>query len=37
MDSIRERFGATSLLREVSFTESGSAIQRNLLVGGHIG
>ena len=37
MDSIRERFGATSLLRAVSFTKSGTAIQRNRLVGGHIG
>lgn len=37
MDSIRERFGATSLLRAVSFTKGGTAIQRARLVGGHIG
>ena len=37
MDAIRERFGATSLLRAVSFTKSGTAIHRNRLVGGHIG
>ncbi|MEC1179152.1 UV damage repair protein UvrX [Metasolibacillus meyeri] len=36
MDAIRERFGATSLLRAVSFTESGTAFQREQLVGGHL-
>lgn len=35
MDSIREKFGATSLLRAVSFTKSGTAVQRDRLVGGH--
>ncbi|WP_342472778.1 UV damage repair protein UvrX [Metasolibacillus sp. FSL H7-0170] len=35
MDAIRERFGATSLLRAVSFTTSGTAMQREQLVGGH--
>lgn len=36
MDAIRERFGAASLLRAVSFTESGTARQREQLVGGHL-
>ncbi|MEX3623558.1 Y-family DNA polymerase [Viridibacillus arvi] len=37
MDHIRERFGATSLLRAASFTKSGTAIQREQLIGGHSG
>lgn len=37
MDAVRERFGAASLLRAVSFTADGTALQRNRLVGGHIG
>ncbi|MEG0385838.1 MAG: UV damage repair protein UvrX [Solibacillus sp.] len=36
VDSIRERFGATSILRAVSYTKSGTAIARNRLVGGHL-
>lgn len=36
VDSIRERFGATSILRAVSFTKSGTAIARKRLIGGHL-
>lgn len=37
VDKIRNRFGPSSLLRAVSYTKSGTALQRNKLVGGHIG
>lgn len=37
VDKIRNRFGQSSLLRAVSYTKSGTALQRNKLVGGHIG
>ncbi|MGE6514028.1 DNA polymerase thumb domain-containing protein [Lysinibacillus sphaericus] len=36
MDAIRNRFGATSILRAVSFTNAGTAINRDRLVGGHL-
>jgi len=36
MDAIRKRFGATALLRAVSFTGAGTAIKRDRLVGGHL-
>ncbi|WCH45784.1 DinB/UmuC family translesion DNA polymerase [Lysinibacillus sp. OF-1] len=36
MDAIRNKFGATSLLRAVSFTAAGTAISRDRLVGGHL-
>ncbi|TQR30844.1 UV damage repair protein UvrX [Lysinibacillus sphaericus] len=36
MDAIRNRFGATSILRAVSFTKAGTAINRDRLVGGHL-
>lgn len=36
MDSIRNRFGATALLRAVSYTGAGTAINRDRLVGGHL-
>ena len=36
MDAIRNKFGATSLLRAVSYTSAGTAIQRDRLVGGHL-
>lgn len=36
MDAIRNKFGATSLLRAVSYTSAGTAIQRKRLVGGHL-
>ena len=36
MDAIRNRFGATSILRAVSFTKAGTAIKRDRLVGGHL-
>lgn len=36
MDAIRNRFGATSILRAVSFTKVGTAINRDRLVGGHL-
>lgn len=37
MDKIRTRYGATSLLRAVSYTKSGTALMREPLVGGHKG
>lgn len=36
MDDIRNKFGATALLRAVSYTNAGTAIQRDKLVGGHL-
>lgn len=36
MDSIRRKFGATALLRAVSFTNAGTALKRDKLVGGHL-
>ncbi len=36
MDAIRNRFGATSILRAVSYTRAGTAIKRDRLVGGHL-
>lgn len=36
MDAIRNKFGATALLRAVSYTDAGTAIKRNRLVGGHL-
>lgn len=35
MDSIRSRYGSTSILRAVSYTEAGTAIKRAALLGGH--
>lgn len=35
MDNIREKHGKDSLLRAVSFTEAGTAIERSKLIGGH--
>ncbi|MDX1806602.1 MAG: UV damage repair protein UvrX [Paenisporosarcina sp.] len=35
MDSIRKKYGSTALLRAVSFTEAGTALQRANLIGGH--
>ncbi len=37
MDAIRNKFGATALLRAVSFTDAGTTISRDRLVGGHLG
>ncbi|MEB2279651.1 UV damage repair protein UvrX [Lysinibacillus xylanilyticus] len=36
VDAIRTKFGATSLLRAVSFTDAGTALKREKLVGGHL-
>lgn len=36
MDAIRNKFGATALLRAVSYTSAGTAIGRDRLVGGHL-
>lgn len=36
MDAIRRRFGATSLLRAISYTNAGTALKRDKLVGGHL-
>lgn len=35
MDSIRNRYGATAILRAVSYTGAGTALQRAGLLGGH--
>lgn len=35
MDTLRNRFGPTSILRAVSFTNEGTALSRGNLVGGH--
>lgn len=35
MDALRAKYGATSVLRAVSYTEAGTTIQRNALLGGH--
>lgn len=37
MDEIKNRFGETAIMRAVSLTESGTAINREHLVGGHLG
>lgn len=37
MDSIRNRYGSTAILRAISLTEAGTAIKRSALVGGHKG
>lgn len=37
MDSIRNRYGSTAILRAISLTEAGTAIKRSELVGGHKG
>ena len=35
MDTIREKYGSNALLRAVSYTEAGTAVARNALLGGH--
>lgn len=35
MDAIREKYGKSSLLRAVSYTEAGTARKRSRLIGGH--
>ena len=35
MDSIRSKYGSTSILRAVSYTDAGTAVQRSALLGGH--
>lgn len=35
VDQIRKRYGSASLLRAVSFTDGGTALQRSTLLGGH--
>ena len=35
MDHVRTKYGTTSLLRAVSYTEAGTALTRSTLVGGH--
>ncbi|QBP39879.1 DinB/UmuC family translesion DNA polymerase [Paenisporosarcina antarctica] len=35
MDSIRSKYGSTALLRAVSYTDAGTARQRDQLIGGH--
>jgi DNA polymerase V len=37
MDSIRNKYGSTAILRAISLTEAGTAIKRSALVGGHKG
>ena len=36
VDTIRDKFGATAVLRAASYTEAGTAVARNRLVGGHL-
>lgn len=36
MDQLRDEFGSNIILRAVSYTDSGTAIKRNKLVGGHL-
>lgn len=35
MDSIRERFGSTAILRAASFTKGGTMVERSAMIGGH--
>lgn len=35
MDSIRSKYGSTAILRAVSYTDAGTAVQRSSLLGGH--
>lgn len=35
MDAIRSKYGSMSLLRAVSYTDAGTARQRDKLIGGH--
>lgn len=35
MDNVRKNYGETALLRAVSYTEAGTALERSELVGGH--
>lgn len=35
MDAIRAKYGSTSILRAVSYTNAGTAVHRSKLVGGH--
>ena len=35
MDAVREKYGSTALLRGVSYTEAGTAVARDALLGGH--
>ncbi|MEK3955355.1 Y-family DNA polymerase [Psychrobacillus sp. FSL K6-1464] len=37
MDSIRNRYGSSALLRAVSYTPAGTAVKRSKMVGGHKG
>lgn len=37
MDGIRNKYGSTAILRAISLTDAGTAIQRSELVGGHKG
>lgn len=37
MDSIRNKYGSTAILRAISLTDAGTAIKRSALVGGHKG
>lgn len=36
VDRLKDRFGPNAILRAVSYTEAGTAIKRNQLVGGHL-
>ena len=35
MDTIRDRFGATAILRASSYTDAGITLDRNQKIGGH--
>jgi len=35
MDNLRDKYGSTAVLRAVSYTNAGTAIERDILLGGH--
>jgi len=36
MDALRSKYGSTTILRAVSYTDAGTARERAKLIGGHI-
>lgn len=35
IDALRNKYGSNAILRAVSYTEAGTAIERDKLIGGH--
>ena len=35
MDAIRSKYGSASILRAISYTKNGTALQRSNFIGGH--